>query len=47
MTSRTAARLAWGICAVALAGVVAVTPLRIANGGTFSLNEVSQMLAFA
>ena len=47
MTSRTAARLAWGICAVALAGVVAVVPLRIANGGTFSLNDVSQMLAFA
>ncbi|MDP9328211.1 MAG: hypothetical protein M3P10_08385, partial [Actinomycetota bacterium] len=46
MTSRTAARLAWGICAVALAGVVAVTPLRFANGGTLSLNDVSQMVAF-
>jgi signal transduction histidine kinase len=47
MNSRSLSRLAWGICAVALAGVVAAVPLRIANGDTFSLNDITQMLAFA
>jgi signal transduction histidine kinase len=46
MNPRTTGRLAWGICAVALAGVAAVLPLKVANGDTVSLNDVTQLLAF-
>jgi signal transduction histidine kinase len=46
MTSRTAARLAWGICAATLAVVAVVIPLTVANGERVTLNDVSQLFAF-
>jgi signal transduction histidine kinase len=47
MTSRTAARLAWGLCSLAIIGIVTVIPLKIVNGDAFTLNDVTQLLAFA
>jgi signal transduction histidine kinase len=47
MSPRSLSRLAWGICAVALAVGAAMLPLKIANGASVSLNDVTQLVAFA
>ena len=46
MTSRTAARLAWGICSLAFLSSVAAIPLKVRNGDFISLSELAQYLAF-
>ncbi len=46
MTSRTASRIAWGICAVTFLGVVVAIPLKVANGTFLTLSELAQYMAF-
>jgi signal transduction histidine kinase len=46
MTPRAAGRLAWGLCSLAILGLVAVIILRIENHDAVKPNDVTQFLAF-
>jgi signal transduction histidine kinase len=46
MTPRTAGRLAWGLCSLAILGLVAVIILRIENDHAVTPNDVTHFLAF-